>query len=115
MITKNALSSTFLLPLRQKSPQRPGGRFATPCAEQEFMPRELASKILRRSLATTAHRGAECSRCGRTPLVGELMHVLESERMVCQLCVKRLRARDGEPVRQERIHAGRPLAVARAA
>jgi hypothetical protein len=79
------------------------------------MPRELASKILRRSLATTAHGGAECARCGRTPLVGELMHVLESERMVCQLCLTRLRARDGEPVRQERVHAGRPLAIARLA
>jgi hypothetical protein len=75
------------------------------------MPREIASMILRRSVATYAHGGACCHRCGRTPLVGELVHVLESERIVCQLCVTRLRARDGEPVRSERVHAGRPLAV----
>ena len=75
------------------------------------MPRELAPSILRHSVGAFAHGGVHCSRCRRTPLVGELMHVLESERMVCQLCVKRLRARDGEPVRSERVHAGRPLAV----
>jgi len=76
------------------------------------MPRELASSILHHSVSGLAHGGVNCHRCGRSPLVGELMHVLESERMVCQLCVKRLRARDGEPVRSERVHAGRPLAVA---
>jgi hypothetical protein len=75
------------------------------------MPREIASMILRRSVTTFSHGGCECSRCGRTPLVGEQVHVLESERVVCQLCVTRLRARDGEPVRSERVHAGRPLAV----
>lgn len=38
--------------------------------------------------------------------------MLESERIVCQLCVTRLRARDGAPVRTERVHAAdRPLAV----
>ena len=76
------------------------------------MPRELASSILRHSVSGFTYGGVHCHRCGRTPLVGELMHVLESERMVCQLCVPRLRARDGEPVRSERVHAGRPLAVA---
>lgn len=76
------------------------------------MPREMSPIILRRSVTTYSHGGAECSRCRRTPLVGELVHVLESERLVCQLCVTRLRARDGEPVRSERVHAGRPLAVA---
>jgi hypothetical protein len=76
------------------------------------MPREIASMILRRSVTTYSHGGACCHRCARTPLVGELVHVLESERMVCELCVTRLRTRDGEPVRSERVHAGRPLAVA---
>ena len=74
------------------------------------MPRELAPNIFRQSAGGHVH-GVHCFRCRRTPLVGELMHVLESERMVCQLCVTRLRARDGEPVRSERVHAGRPLAV----
>ena len=75
------------------------------------MPREIGYTILRRSITTSSHGGCECSRCGRTPLVGEQVHVLESERVVCQLCVSRLRARDGEPVRSERVHAGRPLTV----
>jgi hypothetical protein len=75
------------------------------------MPRELAPTILRHSVGGLSHGGVHCARCRRTPLVGELMHVLESERMVCQLCVTRLRARDGSPVRSELVHAGRPLAV----
>ena len=76
------------------------------------MPREIAPLILRRSVTTTAHGGAHCSRCGRTPLVGELMHVLESGRQVCSLCLARVSARDGEPVRSERVHTGeRRLAV----
>ena len=45
------------------------------------------------------------------------MHVLESGRHVCALCVARLPERDGAPIRSERVHASdRPLAVvARAA
>ena len=74
------------------------------------MPREISSLIFRRSLDAldTEH----CSCCRRIPLVGETLHVLESERVVCQLCLTRLRARDGAPVRTERVHAThRPLAV----
>jgi hypothetical protein len=76
------------------------------------MPREIASLILRRSVGSLGSGREHCSCCHRVPLVGETLHVLESERVVCQLCLTRLRARDGEPVRTERVHAAdRPLAV----
>jgi len=81
------------------------------------MASEIASTLLRTSLQTLTNDRAQCSRCRRTPLTGELMHVLESGRHVCALCVGRLPERDGEPIRSERVHASdRPLAVvARAA
>src|SRR5438309_4600572 len=101
MITKILQPSTSVVHIGAKRPQSARGRFETPRAEQGRMPRELASTILRHSVGAFTHGGVHCHRCGRTPLVGELMHVLESERMVCQLCVPRLRARDGEPVRSE--------------
>jgi hypothetical protein len=76
------------------------------------MPREIASLILRRSVGTATSGRSQCACCRRIPLTGETLHVLESERVVCQLCLTSLRARDGEPVRTERVHAAdRPLAV----
>jgi hypothetical protein len=67
----------------------------------------------------TASRWA-CSRCGRSPLVGERLHVfgLEGkERSICDLCVKGApEGSFGESVRMDRVHAGeRPLNVRRAA
>ena len=42
--------------------------------------------ILRRSVATFSHGGCECSRCGRTPLVGEQLHLYAADELVCELC-----------------------------
>ncbi|MBV9212725.1 MAG: hypothetical protein JOZ25_03665 [Actinobacteria bacterium] len=67
------------------------------------MPQEISSVLFRTSVrALTSHR---CSRCRRTPLVGELVHELESGQHVCTLCVGRVPANQGGPVRSERIHA----------
>ena len=76
------------------------------------MPKEIAPILVRHSLDALHADGPRCSRCRRSPLVGELMHVLESGRRVCSLCVARLPSRQGSPVASERIHASeRPLAV----
>ena len=76
------------------------------------MPKEIAPILVRHSLDALHADGPRCSRCRRTPLVGELMHVLESGRRVCSLCVARLSSRQGPPVASERVHASeRPLAV----
>ena len=77
------------------------------------MPGELASVLLRKSVGAMTAGRTRCSSCGRTPLVGETMHVLTSERSVCSLCLGGAQARHGEPLRSERVHASeRPLAVA---
>jgi hypothetical protein len=73
------------------------------------MAREIASLLLRNSLGALDGGHAECSRCHRTPLIGELMHELDSGTELCSLC---LAQGDAEPVRSERVRAtGRKLAV----
>lgn len=87
---------------------------------QEHHAPELELQLLRRGLRwMTASRWA-CSRCGRSPLVGERLHVFASdgrEQNVCDLCLKSApEGSFGESVRMDRIHAGeRPLSVRRAA
>jgi hypothetical protein len=76
------------------------------------MPTEIAPTLVRHSLDALQAGGPRCKRCGRSPLVGELLHVLASGRRVCSLCVARLSSREGEPVSSERVHASeRPLAI----
>lgn len=53
-----------------------------------------------------------CSSCQRVPLAGELLHELESHRMVCQLCLTRLPAKKRATIASARVHVSeRPLAV----
>ena len=76
------------------------------------MAREIASILLRNSLGALHTEQAACSRCRRIPLIGELMHELESGHEVCSLCLGKSGARDGEPVRSVRVRATeKPLAV----
>jgi hypothetical protein len=73
---------------------------------------ELASLILRRSLSSLGHSRSSCSGCHRTPVPGELMHVFESEKTLCSLCLNRLPASERSPVRSERVHVtDRPISV----
>ena len=73
---------------------------------------ELASLILRRSLGSLGHDSPTCSRCRRTPVAGELLHVFESDKALCSLCLKRLPEAERSPLRSERVHvAERRLAV----
>ena len=76
------------------------------------MAREIASLLLRNSIDSLNSDRAQCSRCRRTPLTGELLHELESGRQVCSLCLGGAATREGEPVRSERVRAAdRKLAV----
>ena len=79
------------------------------------MAHDVAAVIFEESLrALTTER---CERCRRTPLIGEVVHLLESGWQVCALCVGRTHAKHGEPVSSKRVRATeQPLAiVARAA
>jgi hypothetical protein len=60
----------------------------------------LERRLLQRSVGALVAGRATCGDCGRTPLVGELIHHYASGRMVCALC--RLRRRE-EPVSSEPV------------
>jgi hypothetical protein len=91
------------------------GRDSGGAAESGRMGRDLAY-ILRLKARGTADDRSRCSSCSRFPLAGELLHELESHRLVCQLCLVRLPESKRATIASERVHASeRPLAVARAA
>ena len=76
------------------------------------MARELASMILRSSLGALRHHNSSCSKCRRTPLAGELLHVFGSGDELCSLCLAELPEEKRAPVRSERVHvAERRLSV----
>ena len=76
------------------------------------MAKEIASILLRNSLATPHADPPRCTRCRRSPLVGELLHVLRSGKRVCSLCVARSASREGDPVSTELVRSsGRRLTV----
>jgi hypothetical protein len=79
------------------------------------MPRDIASILLRKSVRSKRDDEPRCDDCRRTPLTGELMHVVADDRVLCSLCLKRLPEEErGVPSR--RVHASaRPLAVVRRA
>jgi len=74
---------------------------------------DLAGMLLRRSVGSLGSGRASCSRCRRTPLVGERLHEMDTGRMMCDLCVSALPEDKRAPVRTERVHASdRQLSVA---
>jgi hypothetical protein len=76
------------------------------------MPRDLASQLLLKSLGSTAGEHPCCSRCQRSPLPGELLHVFDRGKKLCALCVAQLPESEREPLRSERVHVSkRSLAV----
>jgi hypothetical protein len=55
----------------------------------------------------------QCSSCRRTPVPGEFVHRIASERVVCSLCLAKVPASQRENACAERVHAGeRQIAVA---
>lgn len=54
-----------------------------------------------------------CSSCRRTPVPGEFVHRIASERVVCSLCLAKVPASKRETAVAERVHAGeRHISVA---
>lgn len=75
------------------------------------MSRDLAS-ILRLKARGRAADPSRCSSCHRAPLAGELLHELESHRMVCQLCLVNMPEAKRATVGSQRVHvAERPLSI----
>jgi hypothetical protein len=84
------------LPSRRRARTSLRGSFATP-------PQELTFLRTRAGLADPQR--PVCVHCGRTPLIGEVVHVYASarqERHVCALCRDR---HDEPPARSEIVHS----------
>lgn len=62
---------------------------------------DLERELLRKCVGTLVAARATCDDCGRTPLVGEHVHIYSDERVVCELCRSR---RLGRPQRSETVH-----------
>ena len=46
----------------------------------------LELRLLRKSVGRLAAERERCSDCGRTPLVGERVHIYQRGAVVCELC-----------------------------
>jgi len=66
---------------------------------------ELARRLLRKGIGSMRRQCAECSSCRRTPVPGELVHRLASERVVCSLCLAHVPRDQREDAAAERVHA----------
>jgi hypothetical protein len=64
---------------------------------------DLERELLRKSVSLMDAGRHRCSDCGRTPLVGEHVHVYRRGTVVCELC-SALRA--DSPERTEQVHSG---------
>ncbi len=72
----------------------------------------MDSMLLRSFIGALPATAARCAGCRRTPLAGEIVHRLESGRLVCELCFAALPAGDRQATGSERVHASeRRLAV----
>jgi hypothetical protein len=61
---------------------------------------DLERELLRKSVGALTAGRERCAGCGRTPLVGERVHVYAAEEIVCDLC---RRGRRTEPERSMRV------------
>lgn len=61
----------------------------------------LEFRLLRRGVGAVAEGRERCQDCGRTPLVGEHVHLYGGDRVVCELC-KALRRE--EPASSRLVH-----------
>lgn len=56
-----------------------------------LQPADLERQLLRSGVGALAAGRPRCRHCGRTPLVGERVHLYEHHRIVCALCRPRCR------------------------
>lgn len=90
---------------------RPCGRDSGRAAESGGMGKHFAT-ILRVKARRRTEDRTRCSSCHRHPLAGELLHELESHRLVCQLCLVELPESNRATIASARVQVSeRPLAV----
>jgi len=62
---------------------------------------DLERELLRKGVGAREAGRRHCADCGRTPLVGEQVHIYARGIVVCELCRPRRRA---TPVRSQTVH-----------
>ena len=62
---------------------------------------DLERQLLRKGVGRLAEGREHCHDCGRTPLVGERVHLFDDGAVVCELCRPRRR---GAPERSKSVH-----------
>jgi hypothetical protein len=62
---------------------------------------DLERQLLRKGVVRLTAGRAQCHDCGRTPLVGEHVHLFGDGVLVCELCRPR---REDAPERSEAVH-----------
>jgi len=70
------------------------------------MPYEITSFLFRKSVGSLGEHTRRCSSCRRVPLPGELVHELESHRVVCELCLVTLPESKRATIGSERVPVG---------
>jgi hypothetical protein len=71
-----------------------------PTVERQSSATEFERHLFRLSVDLLSEERARCCDCGRTPLVGEDVHVYDRGKIVCELCRQ---LRPAAPVSSERV------------
>jgi hypothetical protein len=66
---------------------------------------DMDSLLVRSFIGALPATAASCSACRRTPLAGEIVHRLDSGRLMCELCYAALPADRRLAVSSERVPA----------
>ena len=67
---------------------------------------DMDALLVRSFIGALPSTAASCAGCRRTPLAGEIVHKLDSGRLMCELCFAALPADRRLAVSSERVPAG---------
>ncbi|HYH59508.1 MAG TPA: hypothetical protein VD790_09845 [Thermoleophilaceae bacterium] len=65
---------------------------------------DLELGILKKSIGSMRSSCVHCASCRRVPVPGEFVHRLPSERVVCSLCLAKVRLAEREQAVAERVY-----------
>jgi hypothetical protein len=86
-----------------------------PGRHEGIAPEQFERHLLRRSVDILAADRTTCADCGRTPLVGEQLHLFEAGELVCELCRPLRRAQPVSSVNVRHSEYGQTVRISRTA
>jgi hypothetical protein len=78
-------------------------------------PEQFERHLLRRSVGILEADRTTCADCGRTPLVGEQLHLFDAGELVCELCRPLRRAQPVSSVNVRHSEYGQTVRISRSA